>query len=128
MAYRVLIVDDSPAMRALVRRVIELSGFELSQCFEASNGQEALALLEAEWVDAILTDVNMPCMDGEAFLRELAARELLRSVPAIVISTDSTKPRISRLLGLGARGYLAKPFRPEDLRGELERTLGVPRD
>jgi two-component system chemotaxis response regulator CheY len=67
-------------------------------------------------------------MDGEAFLRELAARELLRSVPAIVISTDSTKPRISRLLGLGARGYLAKPFRPEDLRGELERTLGVPHD
>ena len=56
MAYRVLIVDDSPAMRAFVRRVIELSGFELSTCFEASNGQEALDLLRREWVDAILTD------------------------------------------------------------------------
>lgn len=128
MAYRVLIVDDSSAMRAFVRRVIELSGFELSACFEAANGLEALALLKAEWVDAILTDVNMPGMDGEALLRELAASELLRSVPAIVISTDSTQPRIHRLLELGARGYLAKPFRPEDLRGELERTLGVPHD
>lgn len=128
MAYRVLIVDDSPAMRALVRRVLDLSGFDLSQCLEASNGREALTLLESEWVDAILTDVNMPCMDGEAFLRELSGDELLRSVPAIVISTDSTKPRIHRLLGLGARGYLTKPFRPEDLRAELERSLGVPHE
>ena len=126
MAYRILIVDDSAAMRALIRRVVELSGFELSECFEASNGLEALALLQNEWVDAILTDLNMPSMDGETFLRELAAHELLRSIPTIVVSTDSTNQRIQRLLELGARGYLAKPFRPEDLREELDRTLGVP--
>ena len=128
MAYRVLIVDDSPAMRAFVRRVMEVSGFELSTCFEASNGQEALDLLRREWVDAILTDVNMPVVDGEELLRRLSADDLLRSIPAIVISTDATQNRISQMLALGARGYVTKPFVPEDLRQELERTLGVPGD
>ena len=126
MSYRVLIADDSPAMRSFVRRVVELSGFELSHCFEAGDGQEALELLRREWVDAILTDINMPRMDGEELLRRLAADELLNSVPAIVISTDATESRIARLLALGARGYVTKPFRPETLRAELERSLGVP--
>jgi two-component system chemotaxis response regulator CheY len=120
-----LIVDDSPAMRAFVRRVIELSGFDMAQCFEAANGREALDLLASEWVDAILTDLNMPGMDGETLLGELAADGMLRSIPAIVISTDGTRQRIDRLMALGARGYISKPFLPEDLRGELERTLGV---
>jgi two-component system chemotaxis response regulator CheY len=127
MAYRVLIVDDSPAMRAFVRRVIQLSGFEVSACFEASNGEEALDRLREEWVDAVLTDINMPGMDGEEFLRRLEMDELLRSIPVIVISTDGTENRIARMLSLGARGYIAKPFLPEALRAELERTLGVPR-
>ncbi|SPE41649.1 Response regulator receiver protein [Candidatus Sulfopaludibacter sp. SbA3] len=125
MAYRILIVDDSPAMRAFVRRVIDLSGFEASLCVEASNGQEALQVLGTEWVDAILTDINMPVMDGEELLRNLAANDLTRSIPVIVISTDATENRIERLLSLGARGYVTKPFLPEDLREELERTLGV---
>lgn len=128
MAYRVLIVDDSPAMRTVVRRVIELSGFDLSDCFEAGNGREALNLLEHEWVDVILTDINMPEVDGEEFLRRLASNDLLRSVPTIVVSTDSTENRISRLLSLGARGYVTKPFRPETLREQLETTLGVPNE
>ncbi len=126
MAYRVLIVDDSPAMRTFVRRVMNLSGFELSACFEASNGREALEVLQQEWVDAILTDINMPGMDGEELLRRLSADDVLRSIPAIVISTDATRTRIDRLLSLGARGYITKPFLPEALRNQLESTLGVP--
>ena len=128
MSYRILITDDSAAMRSFVRRVIELSGFDVAKCFEASNGEEALAVLRREWVDAILTDINMPGVDGEELLRRLAADDLLRAIPAIVISTDATQNRIQRLLALGARGYVTKPFEPETLRGELERTLGVPRD
>jgi two-component system, chemotaxis family, chemotaxis protein CheY len=128
MAYRVLIVDDSPAMRMFVRRVIDMSGFDLSSCFEASNGEEALDLLRNEWVDAILTDINMPEMDGQEFLRRLSEDELLRSIPAIVISTDATANRIASMASLGARGYVTKPFLPETLRAELERTLGVPCD
>jgi len=125
MAYRLLIVDDSPAMRSFVRRVIDLSGFELASCWEASNGIEALELLRTEWVDAILSDINMPGMDGEEFLRHLAADELLRAIPVIIVSTDGTDQRIERMLALGARGYVVKPFRPEVLREALEKTLAV---
>ena len=128
MAYRVLIVDDSPAMRTFVRRVIDMSGFDLANCFEASHGGEALDLLRHEWVDAILTDINMPVMDGQEFLRRLSEDEMLRSIPAIVISTDSTAHRMASMASLGARGYVTKPFLPETLRAELERTLGVPCD
>ena len=128
MAYRVLIVDDSPAMRAFIRRVIQLSGFDLSSCFEASNGSEALEVLTHEWVDAILTDINMPVMDGEELLRRLSGNPMLNAIPVIVISTDATENRIGRMLHLGARGYLTKPFLPEALRTQLEETLGVPRD
>src|ERR1051325_317052 len=126
MAYRVLIVDDSPAMRSFVRRVMRSAGFELSTCFEAANGQEALGLLRQEWVDAILTDINMPVVDGEEFLRQLSEDEVLRSIPVIVISTDATRNRIDRMLALGARGYITKPFLPETLRAGLEGVLGVP--
>ena len=126
MAYRVLIVDDSPAMRTFVRRVMEASGFDLAECFQAANGQEALDVLKSDWVDAVLTDINMPVVDGEEFIRRMAANHLLQSIPVIVISTDATENRIQRLLELGARGYVTKPFLPEDLRAELERTLGVP--
>jgi two-component system, chemotaxis family, chemotaxis protein CheY len=125
LAYRILIVDDSPAMRAFIRRVIDLSGFDAPLCAQASNGQEALKILREEWVDAVLTDINMPVMDGESLLRTLAADPLLCSIPVIVISTDGTESRIERLLALGARGYVTKPFAPEDLREELERTLGA---
>jgi two-component system chemotaxis response regulator CheY len=70
----------------------------------------------------------MPGIDGEELLRRLAGDESLRGIPTIVISTDATENRIARLLALGAKGYVTKPFRPETLRAELERTLGVPSD
>ncbi|MBV8728816.1 MAG: response regulator [Acidobacteriia bacterium] len=125
MAYRVLIVDDSPAMRAFVRRVMEISGFELAACLEASNGIQALEVLQNEWVDAILSDINMPEMDGEELLQRLEADESLRRIPVVIISTDGTKTRVERMMQLGARGYVMKPFRPEELREELERSLEV---
>ena len=128
MAYRVLIVDDSPAMRALVRRVIRLSGVDVADCFEAANGREALALLADHWVDVILTDINMPEMDGEQFLEHLRAEELFRSIPTVVISTDATLHRVERLRALGACGYITKPFLPENLREVLERHLGESHD
>jgi two-component system chemotaxis response regulator CheY len=124
MAYRVLLVDDSPAMRSFIRRVIVLSGFDLDVCVEAGDGAEALERLRQEKVDVILTDINMPCMDGEELLRRISEDSRLRDIPAIVVSTDSTKPRILRMIGLGAQGYIAKPFSPESLREALEKVLG----
>lgn len=125
MAFNVLTVDDSPAMRLFIRRVLELSGFEVGDLWEASDGDEALALLREHWVDVILTDINMPGMNGEEFVRRLEGDELLRSVPVIVVSTDGTENRVHQMLTLGAKGYVKKPFPPEALRAELERVLGI---
>jgi two-component system chemotaxis response regulator CheY len=124
MAYSVLIVDDSPVMRTFIRRVLALSGFEVGECLEAGNGEEALEQLGAHHVDVILTDINMPGMNGEELLRKLGADGVLKNIPALVISTDATKERILRMLALGAQGYMSKPFTPETLREELERVLG----
>jgi two-component system chemotaxis response regulator CheY len=123
MAFTVLIVDDSPAMRSFVKRVLDLSGFDMSICHEAGNGQEALDLLAQEWVDVVLTDINMPVMNGEAFVQNLAANEALRSIPVIVVSTDRTEDRVRQMIALGAKGYVKKPFQPEELRQELEKVL-----
>ena len=125
MGYNVLIVDDSPAMRTFVRRVLELSGLEVSHYLQAGNGLEALEVLRAKPVDVILTDINMPVMDGEQFVRHLEADESLRSIPVLVVSTDRTETRAREMLDLGARGYVAKPFQPETLRQEVEKILGV---
>lgn len=127
MILHVMIVDDSPAMRAFIRRVLELSGLEVGRCLEASNGEEALRILQDNWVDAILTDINMPQMDGEELLRRLAGHDVFRSIPVLVVSTDRTEGRIQKMLTLGARGYVTKPFAPETLRDELEHSLGVNR-
>ena len=125
MAYSVLIVDDSPVMRSFIRRVMHISGFEVGECWEASNGEEALVELAQHSVDVILTDINMPKMNGEEFLERLGQEGTLRSVPTLVISTDATKNRILRMLSLGADGYMTKPFSPETLREELQRILGA---
>ena len=125
MAYSVMIVDDSRSMRAFVRRVMDLSGFEVGSCLNAGNGAEALTLLNENQVDIILTDINMPEMNGEDFVRRLEEQERFRSIPVVVVSTDATENRIHRMLELGAKGYVVKPFSPESLRNELERVLGV---
>ena len=125
MALQILIVDDSPAMRAFIRRVVRLSGMDVAEYFEAANGEEALALLGSQSIDAVLTDINMPVMNGEEFVRQMRAREPLQSTPVIVISTDATTNRIQTMHSLGAVGYLQKPFGPEQLRDELDRVLGV---
>jgi two-component system, chemotaxis family, chemotaxis protein CheY len=123
MALNILIVDDSPAMRAFVRRVIQMSGLGVENYFEAANGAEALEITAVQRLDAILTDINMPVMDGEEFVRRLRAGQCPAATPVIVVSTDATSHRIHNLLELGASGYLQKPFGPEQLRGEVERVL-----
>ena len=125
MAFTVLIVDDSPAMRSFVKRVLDLSGFEMGTCYEAGDGKEALALIRKEWVDVILTDINMPVMNGEEFVQNLAADDSLRSIPVLVVSTDRTEDRVRQMIALGAKGYVKKPFQPEELREELERVLKI---
>ncbi|WP_031496272.1 response regulator [Bryobacter aggregatus] len=125
MLFNVMVVDDSPAMRRFIRRVIAISGFPVDRFLEASHGVHALAELARYPVDVVLTDINMPEMDGEALVGEMRRHHEWQSLPVIVVSTDATDARIERLMELGAQGYVTKPFAPERLRGELERVLGV---
>lgn len=128
MAFHLMVVDDSPAMREFIVRVIMLSGLDVGLCMQASNGQEAFELLRANWIDLILTDINMPVMNGEQFVCSLKADEMLRTIPVLVISTDGSEHRVQRMMSLGAKGYVRKPFSPEALRKSMEQLLGVSND
>lgn len=125
MALNIMIVDDSPVMRAFIRKVVGLTGLDVGEFCEAENGEVALNSLRERWVDLVLTDINMPRMNGEEFVRRLESDELLRTIPVIVVSTDSSQNRVQQMMALGARGYVTKPFLPEALRDEVEKVLGV---
>ena len=123
MAYRILVVDDSPAMRNFIRRVVHLSGFAVSEVLEAGNGLDALEILESRTVDVVLTDINMPRMSGEELILQLRSHEMLNHMPVLVVSSDSSEARVERMLQLGARACLVKPFSPERLRTELHKVF-----
>jgi len=124
MSLNVLIVDDSPAMRSFIRRTMQLSGLPVDAFATANNGSEALRVLEQQSIDLVVTDINMPEMDGAQLVENMQAREATRSLPVLVVSTDSTHARVSSMMSLGAKGYVKKPFSPELLREEIERILG----
>lgn len=119
----ILIVDDSSAMRSVIKRIITLSGFEMDNCVEAGDGEDALSVLRKQRVDLVISDINMPRMDGESLLREISADAELSRIPVVVVSSDATESRASRLLALGASAYLVKPFQPQAIREKLEQVL-----
>lgn len=124
MSYKLLIVDDSKSMRSVIKKVLEMSGFVADAYFEAGDGQEALQLLTDIDIDLVLTDINMPVMDGMTFLTELRRDEKLKNLPVIVVSTEGSAERRGEAERLGAAGYLQKPFQPEEIRGLLQEHLG----
>jgi CheY-like chemotaxis protein len=121
----ILIVDDSATMRQFVRRAVQLSEVPVAIVLEAANGREALALLDANEIDALFIDINMPVMSGPELLRELQRQG--RDTPArIVVSTDGSQARRREMEGL-ARWYVNKPLRPEvvrDVLNELASNIG----
>ena len=118
----VLIVDDSPLLRATIKRAVIQAGVDRAQIREAGNGQEALDALSAEKSDLVLLDLNMPVMNGFEFAQARAEAPELKDVQVIVVTTEGNKDRLEQLRGLGVRDFLRKPFEPEDLR-ELVRDL-----
>ncbi len=123
MPLQVLIVDDSPSMRKVIGRVLRLCNYGEVVCHEASDGLEALSMLVTLRVDLILTDIHMLHMDGEEFLRHLAKNGKGLPAPVLVISADQSEERMSRMLELGASGYVRKPFTPEALNATLANVL-----
>jgi len=117
----VLIVDDSGVTRAVIRHAIRTSGLDVDVMFEAANGAVALTLLETLRVDVLVTDLNMPVMDGIQLLSEIAARGWTH-ITSIVVSTEAMS-RLDQLAALGVEAVIAKPFRPDAIRDALEKAI-----
>ena len=115
MNYRILIVDDSPLLRATARRAVLQAGVAPSNVREANNGLEALAALAKEPADIVLLDLNMPVMDGFQFVEAKAKLPELAAVKVALVTTEGNKKRLERMSQLGVEHYLRKPFEPEEL-------------
>ena len=124
MAFNVLIVDDSAVMRAMIARVLRVSGVPLGEILQAANGEEGLRAVRDNWVDLVMLDVNMPVMNGEDMLRRLRAEPETTALPVIVVSTESSETRVHALEELGV-AFVHKPFPPEVLRDTILRITGV---
>jgi two-component system chemotaxis response regulator CheY len=109
-------VDDSSVMRKIVERSLRQAGIDLKQVLEAGNGAEALAVLQDNAVDLILCDINMPVMDGLEFVKQLAAVENAKGTPVVMITTEGSESHVVQALSCGARGYIRKPFTPEQVK------------
>jgi len=121
---RILIVDDSETMRALIKRVIMISGVPAENVVEAKDGAAALSILEHDVIDILLTDIHMPVMTGVELLGKLAAEPRWAGLKRVVISTDGSASRRHEVERFGVRCYLGKPFSPEVMRDVLEEIAG----
>jgi two-component system, chemotaxis family, chemotaxis protein CheY len=111
-----LIVDDSSVMRKIVERGLRQAGLPLELVLEASSGTEGLDILKKHRVDIILSDINMPKMDGLEFVRQLREQELAPDAPVVMITTESSEEHVRQALLAGAQGYLRKPFTPDQVK------------
>jgi two-component system chemotaxis response regulator CheY len=119
MPIRALIIDDSSVMRKIVERSLRQAGIDLTQVLEAGNGAEALAVLQANPVDLILCDINMPVMDGIQFVKQLSGVANAKDVPVVMITTEGSESHVVEALSCGARGYIRKPFTPDQVREQV---------
>ena len=113
---RTLIVDDSSVMRKIVERSLRQAGLGITEVFEAGNGVEALAAVQANKVDLILCDINMPVMDGLEFVKQLPKIEQAKGVPVVMITTEGSEGHVVQALSAGASGYIRKPFTADQVK------------
>lgn len=115
----VLVVDDSVAIRKILRRVLRQTGIEIKDIHEAGDGQEALSVLKQHKVDLVLSEINMPNMDGLQLLAALKASWELSVIPVVMITTEGSERKVAEAVRLGAVGYVRKPFTADQIREKL---------
>jgi two-component system chemotaxis response regulator CheY len=113
---RTLIVDDSSVMRKIVERALRQAGLNGLVVHEAGSGVEGLEVLKSTQVDLILSDINMPAMDGLEFLRQIHAQNLAVGIPVVMITTESSEEHVKQAIEAGAKGYIRKPFTAEQVK------------
>ena len=126
MAYNILIVDDSFPMRAVIKKIIKASGFNIGEFFEAGNGKEALQVLDQQWLDLVLMDYNMPDMNGLELLQAMKNSDTLADIPVVMVTTEGGDQRVEAFFNQGAVAYVKKPFTPEQIKAHLNRIIGEP--
>ena len=124
MSFSILIVDDSLPMRGVLKKTFRAAGYGGSSFLEAKDGKQALETLRENWVDIVITDFNMPVMDGLTMIQEMKKDNLFKDIPVVVVSTEGSQEKISQFLEQGASGYVTKPFTPEQIRDILVQLLG----
>ncbi len=119
---KILIAEDSPTMRSLLVSTIEsMEGFEI---VEAASGFEALRLLPRDKVDLIITDINMPDINGLELINYVRNNPNYQSIPLFIISTEGSEKDLEKGFALGANEYLIKPFKPEKLQELISKYIG----
>lgn len=116
MGYRILIVDDSATVRAMIKRAIGAAGIPADTILEASDGRAGLDVLSRERVDLVLADLNMPVMTGTEMIERMMADPALKTIPVVVVSADPNRETAEALRNAGVRACLSKPFTPEQIR------------
>lgn len=119
----VLIVDDSYTMRRIIKNILEKIG--MGSIHEAGDGKEAMEILQRERVDILVTDWNMPEMDGLALVKAVRADEKLESLPILMVTTENAKDDILNALRSGVDNYAVKPFTQEVIEEKIGKLLGI---
>lgn len=125
MGLNVLVVDDSRTMRALIKKILGLADVGVTEVFQAADGNEALSVLDESQIDLVLSDINMPGMNGFELIERMSEMGTLDKIPLIVLSTEGSEERIDHLRDVGIRAFLRKPFSPEALSKVLNEVLGA---
>ena len=121
MAKRIMIVDDSATVRQVLRLTLENAGYQVIQ---AVDGQEALEQLDGQTIDMLITDLNMPNLDGIELIRQLRQMDKFRFIPIIMLTTESAEEKKREGKSAGASGWIVKPFKPEQLLKVVKMVLG----
>jgi two-component system chemotaxis response regulator CheY len=120
MPLDVLIVDDSAALRKILHRVLVQADLPLGRVTEASDGQEALDSLASNACGLILSEINMPNMDGIEMLSKIKANKRWKNIPVVMVTTEGSQEKVLRALQLGAAGYVRKPFTADQIKEKIE--------
>jgi two-component system, chemotaxis family, chemotaxis protein CheY len=121
MKKKILTVDDSPSIRQMVKLTLSNAGYEIS---EAGNGAEGLSKAQSSQVDMVVTDLNMPVMNGLGLIRELRKLPAYRGVPILFLTTESDPEMKKQAKAAGATGWITKPFQQDQLVAVVKKVLG----
>ncbi|MFH1550549.1 MAG: response regulator [Planctomycetota bacterium] len=124
MSLKVLVVDDSATMRAIIAKTLKMAGLPLEEIYQAANGREGLDVLGSQMVDLVLVDINMPEMNGMEMIERMRSTPEFADVPVLVVSTEGSETRVKELSEKGA-GFIQKPFSPENLKQTVEQLIGA---